>query len=96
MAIEICPDERALRSGRRQRALEQMAAHDLDVLVLGRQPTSGTSRVRRSSGSPVPGRSARPVSSCARPVKSICSAPGMKVFPRHPAREPLWIWPGIR
>jgi Xaa-Pro dipeptidase len=37
MATEVLPDERTLRSGRRQRALEQMAAHDLDVLVLGRQ-----------------------------------------------------------
>src|SRR3984885_1207188 len=37
MSVEVCPDERTLRSGRRQRALEQMAAHDLDVLVLGRQ-----------------------------------------------------------
>src|ERR1700742_5017624 len=37
MATEVLPDERTLRSGRRQRALEQMAVHDLDVLVLGRQ-----------------------------------------------------------
>lgn len=37
MATEVLPDERALRSGRRRRALDQMAAHDLDVLVLGRQ-----------------------------------------------------------
>ncbi len=37
MATEVLPDGRTLRSGRRQRALEQMAAHDLDVLVLGRQ-----------------------------------------------------------
>jgi len=37
MATEVLPDERTLRSGRRQRALEQMAAHDLDILVLGRQ-----------------------------------------------------------
>jgi Xaa-Pro aminopeptidase len=37
MATEVLPDERTLRSGRRQRALDQMAAHDLDVLVLGRQ-----------------------------------------------------------
>ena len=37
MATEVLPDDRALRSGRRQRALDQMAAHDLDVLVLGRQ-----------------------------------------------------------
>jgi Xaa-Pro aminopeptidase len=37
MSVEVCPDEPTLRSGRRQRALEQMAAHDLDVLVLGRQ-----------------------------------------------------------
>ncbi|MEU0542955.1 M24 family metallopeptidase [Nocardia sp. NPDC005978] len=37
MRTEILPDERALRQGRRERALEQMRAHDLDVLVLGRQ-----------------------------------------------------------
>ncbi|MGX1809137.1 M24 family metallopeptidase [Nocardia sp. NPDC055321] len=37
MRTEILPDERALRHGRRARALEQMRAHDLDVLVLGRQ-----------------------------------------------------------
>lgn len=37
MATEVLPDSRALRSGRRQRALDQMAAYDLDVLVLGRQ-----------------------------------------------------------
>ena len=35
MGTEVLPDERTLRSGRRQRALDQMAAHDLDVLVLG-------------------------------------------------------------
>jgi len=37
MVTEIAPDERALRHGRRERALAQMQAHDLDVLVLGRQ-----------------------------------------------------------
>ena len=37
MSVEVCPDDRALRTGRRQRVLDQMAAHDLDVLVLGRQ-----------------------------------------------------------
>lgn len=37
MAIEVMPDDRALRHGRRDRALAQMEAHDLDVLVLGRQ-----------------------------------------------------------
>lgn len=37
MGTEILPDERALRQGRRARALAQMHAHDLDVLVLGRQ-----------------------------------------------------------
>src|SRR6201982_1549060 len=47
MATEVRPDERARRSGRRQRALEQMAAHDLDVLVLGRQ-----ANVRYGSGAP--------------------------------------------
>jgi Xaa-Pro dipeptidase len=47
MALEILPDERALRSGRRKRALAQMEAHDLDVLVLGRQ-----ANVRYLSGAP--------------------------------------------
>jgi len=37
MATEILPDDRALRHGRRERALAQMQAHDLDILVLGRQ-----------------------------------------------------------
>lgn len=47
MGTEVLPDGRALRSGRRQRALDQMAAHDLDVLVLGRQ-----SNVRYVTGTP--------------------------------------------
>src|SRR6476469_372091 len=47
MATEILPDERALRLGRRERALAQMEAHDLDVLVLGRQ-----ANVRYMSGAP--------------------------------------------
>jgi Xaa-Pro dipeptidase len=47
MATEVLPDERALRSGRRQRALDQMAAHGLDVLVLGRQ-----ANVRYVTGAP--------------------------------------------
>ncbi len=47
MATEILPDERALRSGRRERALAQMEANDLDVLVLGRQ-----ANVRYFSGAP--------------------------------------------
>jgi Xaa-Pro dipeptidase len=47
MATEVLPDERTLRSGRRQRVLEQMAAHDLDVLVLGRQ-----ANVRYVTGAP--------------------------------------------
>lgn len=47
MPVEVCPDERTLRSGRRRRALEQMAAHDLDVLVLGRQ-----ANVRYVTGAP--------------------------------------------
>jgi Xaa-Pro dipeptidase len=37
MTTEVWPDERALRTGRRERALAQMRAHDLDILVLGRQ-----------------------------------------------------------
>ncbi len=47
MATEVLPDDRALRSGRRQRALDQMAAYDLDVLVLGRQ-----ANVRYVAGAP--------------------------------------------
>src|ERR1700749_84838 len=47
MATEVLPDDPALRSGRRRRALDQMAAHDLDVLVLGRQ-----ANVRYVSGAP--------------------------------------------
>ncbi|WP_025737055.1 M24 family metallopeptidase [Mycobacterium genavense] len=47
MSVEVCPDERTLRLGRRRRALEQMAAHDLDVLVLGRQ-----ANVRYVTGAP--------------------------------------------
>ena len=37
MATEILADDRALRTGRRERVLAQMEAHDLDILVLGRQ-----------------------------------------------------------
>ncbi|BBZ47727.1 M24 family metallopeptidase [Mycobacterium parmense] len=47
MATEVLPDDRALRSGRRRRALDEMAAHDLDVLVLGRQ-----ANVRYVAGAP--------------------------------------------
>lgn len=37
MATDITPDDRALRVSRRDRALAQMKAHGLDMLVLGRQ-----------------------------------------------------------
>jgi len=47
MATEICPDAAALRLGRRGRALAQMDAHDLDVLVLGRQ-----ANIRYVTGAP--------------------------------------------
>ncbi|OBI91592.1 M24 family metallopeptidase [Mycobacterium asiaticum] len=47
MSTEVLPDARALRSGRRERALAQMAEHDLDVLVLGRQ-----ANVRYVTGAP--------------------------------------------
>ncbi|WP_431238092.1 M24 family metallopeptidase [Mycolicibacterium aichiense] len=47
MATEILPDERALRFGRRERVLAQMADHDLDLMVLGRQ-----ANVRYVSGTP--------------------------------------------
>jgi Xaa-Pro aminopeptidase len=47
MATEVLADDRALRIGRRERALAQMEAHDLDVLVLGRQ-----ANVRYVTGAP--------------------------------------------
>jgi Xaa-Pro dipeptidase len=47
MVTEISPDGRALRMGRRQRALAQMEAHDIDILVLGRQ-----ANVRYATGAP--------------------------------------------
>lgn len=36
MATEVLGDDRALRTARRERALAQMEAHDLDILILGR------------------------------------------------------------
>ncbi|BBX15579.1 Xaa-Pro aminopeptidase [Mycolicibacterium duvalii] len=47
MGTEIEADGRALRVSRRERALAQMEAHDLDMLVLGRQ-----ANVRYISGAP--------------------------------------------
>jgi Xaa-Pro aminopeptidase len=47
MALEVLADDRALRIGRRARALAQMEAFDLDVLVLGRQ-----ANVRYVTGAP--------------------------------------------
>jgi Xaa-Pro dipeptidase len=47
MSTEVLADDRALRTGRRERALAQMEQHDLDVLVLGRQ-----ANVRYVSGAP--------------------------------------------
>lgn len=47
MATEILPDDHALRAGRRERVLAQMHAHDLDVLIAGRQANA-----RYLSGAP--------------------------------------------
>ncbi|AEF37435.1 MULTISPECIES: M24 family metallopeptidase [Mycobacteriaceae] len=47
MSTDVLPDVAGLRCGRRERALAQMAAHDLDVLVLGRQ-----ANVRYVTGAP--------------------------------------------
>lgn len=47
MATEVLPDDLALRLRRRERALAEMDAHDLDVLVLGRQ-----ANVRYVAGAP--------------------------------------------
>lgn len=47
MATEVLPDPLSLRTGRRERALAQMEAHDLDILVLGRQ-----ANIRYVTGAP--------------------------------------------
>jgi Xaa-Pro dipeptidase len=47
MVTEISPDPPKLRRGRRERALAQMDAHHLDILVLGRQ-----ANVRYVTGAP--------------------------------------------
>ncbi|MDY6996276.1 MAG: M24 family metallopeptidase [Actinomycetota bacterium] len=47
MSTEILADDHALRTGRRERALAEMAARDLDILVLGRQ-----ANVRYVTGAP--------------------------------------------
>lgn len=47
MSTEVLADDHALRYGRRERALAQMQAHDLDILVLGRQ-----ANVRYVTGAP--------------------------------------------
>jgi Xaa-Pro aminopeptidase len=47
MGTEILPDPKALRSGRRDRVLAQMATDDIDILVLGRQ-----ANVRYVTGAP--------------------------------------------
>src|ERR1700759_4634965 len=47
MATEVLSDDRALRTGRRERALAQMEKHELDGLVLGRQ-----ANVRYVTGAP--------------------------------------------
>jgi Xaa-Pro dipeptidase len=47
MATEVSPDPLSLRTGRRERALAQMEAYDLDMLVLGRQ-----ANIRYVTGAP--------------------------------------------
>ncbi|OBI10458.1 MULTISPECIES: Xaa-Pro peptidase family protein [unclassified Mycobacterium] len=47
MATDLLPDAYALRTGRRERALAQMDAHGLDILVLGRQ-----ANIRYVTGAP--------------------------------------------
>jgi Xaa-Pro aminopeptidase len=47
MTDDVLPDDLALRIGRRERALAEMAANELDILVLGRQ-----ANVRYVTGAP--------------------------------------------
>ncbi|HEY0226534.1 MAG TPA: M24 family metallopeptidase [Mycobacterium sp.] len=47
MGTEVLPETRALRMGRRERALAQMEAHHIDIMVLGRQ-----ANIRYVTGAP--------------------------------------------
>ena len=61
--LRSSPDGRALRTGRRDRALAQMEAYDLDVLVLGQTGQCPLRRQgRHNSGSPGRGPSGRSAS----------------------------------
>ena len=96
MATEVLPDDRALRVGRRERALAQMEKHDLDVLVLGRQ-----ANVRYVTGTPqlwVAGtRPFGPTCVLVRPPgRSICSAPGTRGFRTTSRTRTCTASPGTR
>ena len=97
MSTEVLADDRALRTGRRERAMAQMEKHDLDVLVLGRQ-----ANVRYVSGAPqlwVAGT--RPFgpdlcASCGRPARSTCSAPGTRACRTTSRTKTYMASPGTR
>ena len=84
MSTEILADDRALRVGRRERALAQMEAHDLDVLVLGRQ-----ANVRYVSGRAAAVGRRHPAVRAdlrrgpRRPGRSTSTAPGTRASPRR-------------
>src|ERR1700728_2173302 len=89
MATEFLADDRALRTGRRERALAQMEKHNLDVLVLGRQ-----ANVRYVSGAPqlwVAGT--RPFGPTCVLIRETGAIHLLSTWDegsrRHPAREPV-------
>lgn len=96
MALEILPDAADLRRGRRERALAQMEARDIDILVLGRQ-----ANVRYVTGAPqlwVAGtRPFGPICEVVRSTgRSISTAPGTKVSPTRSPTTTCMGWRGTR
>ena len=96
MSTRSCPTSRALRTGRRERALAQMEAHDLDVLVLGRQANVRYVTGARSCGSRAPGRSRRSASWSGRPARSTSTAAGTRASPTRSATTTSTGWRGTR
>lgn len=96
MATEVLPDAYELRSGRRERALAQMDAHGLDILVLGRQ-----ANIRYVTGAPqlwIAGtRPFGPICALVRASETSTSiARGTRVFRRRSGTITSTDWPGTR
>ena len=91
MATEVLPDDRALRIGRRERAFAQMEAHDLDVLVLGRQANVRYfTAAHRNFGWPARGPSARSAPSFARTREIYLNSTWDEGMPEDIPRDHLY------